>query len=51
MIDLYNRIQDYQTDKLKEYFEQDALLVPIETIRGKYYWTIMLLFNLELVTD
>ena len=30
------RLQDYQTESLKQYFDQDALLVPIETIRGKY---------------
>lgn len=28
-------MQDYQTDALKEYFEQDGLLMPIETIREK----------------
>ena len=33
---LMSRLQDYSTDALKSYFEQDGLLMPIETIRGKY---------------
>ena len=28
-------MQEYQNDSLKDYFAQDGLLVPIETIRGK----------------
>ena len=35
LIGVFCRLQDYQAGALKEYFEQDGLLVPIETIRGK----------------
>ena len=34
------RLQDYQTDSLKAYFEQDGLLLPIETIKGKFAITL-----------
>jgi hypothetical protein len=30
-------LQEYQSSALKEYFDQDALLIPVETIARKYH--------------
>jgi hypothetical protein len=30
-------VQEYQNSSLREYFEEDALLFPVDTIIGKLY--------------
>ena len=45
---LWNRFQEYQNDSLKKFFEENALMFPIETIIGTYhYYSLIIILPIE----